>query len=47
MLLATTLNVGAQEEDEYQMELGVAAGTSFYLGDANKVPFRHMNGMHH
>ncbi len=45
MLLAATLNVGAQEEDEYQMELGVAAGTIFYLGDANKVPFRHMSGM--
>ncbi len=44
MCLAASLSVGAQE-DEYQMELGGALGTDFYLGDANKTPFRHMSVM--
>lgn len=37
--------MGAQEEDEYQMEMGGAVGLDFYLGDANKVPFRHTSAM--
>ncbi len=36
----------AQQPDvEYKMEVGAAAGTSFYLGDANSTPFAHMGVM--
>ena len=45
LCLTATLNMGAQEEDEYQMEMGGALGLDFYMGDANKVPFRHTSVM--
>ena len=35
----------AQDEDVYQMEMGGALGLDFYLGDANKTPFRHSSAM--
>lgn len=45
MCLTAALNVGAQEADEYQMEMGLGIGPDFYMGDANKTPFRHMSAM--
>ena len=46
LCLFAALTAGAQdEEDEYQMELGAALGLDFYLGDANKTPFRHTSAM--
>lgn len=35
----------AQDEDVYRMEMGGALGLDFYLGDANKTPFRHSSAM--
>ena len=35
----------AQDDEEYQMEIGGAAGVDFYLGDANKTPFSHSSVM--
>ena len=45
MCLAATLTMGAQDEDEYQMEMGGALGLDFYMGDANKTPFKHSSAM--
>ncbi len=33
------------QEDEYQMEMGAAMGLDFYMGDANKTPFKHSSVM--
>lgn len=35
----------AQNEVEYQMEIGGGAGACFYLGDVNRRPFWHPSGM--
>lgn len=35
----------AQDDEEYQMEIGGGAGLDFYLGDANKTPFDHSSVM--
>jgi opacity protein-like surface antigen len=44
--LLAALTAGAQDEaDVYQMEMGGALGMDFYLGDANKTPFRHSSAM--
>ncbi len=43
--LLATLNARANDEDEYQMEIGGALGLDFYLGDANKTPFNHTSVM--
>lgn len=41
-----TLTLEAQDDaDVYQMEMGGALGLDFYLGDANKRPFRHSSAM--
>ena len=45
MCLLATLTAGAQDDDEYQMEMGGALGLDFYMGDANKTPFRHSSVM--
>ena len=39
------LNMVAQDEDVYKMEIGPALGVDFYMGDANSTPFRHTNVM--
>ncbi len=43
--LLTTSTSKAQDEEVYQMEMGGALGLDFYLGDANKTPFRHSSVM--
>lgn len=43
--LLVTLTAGAQDDDVYQMEMGGAVGLDFYMGDANKRPFRHSGAM--
>lgn len=42
--LLATLTAEAQDE-EYQMEMGGALGLDFYMGDANKTPFKHSSAM--
>lgn len=37
--------VHAQDDTEYRMELGVATGVSFYMGDANQTFYRNSNFM--
>lgn len=44
LMLILSLTSKAQEL-EYQMELGPALGTSFYLGDVNSTPFKGMGAM--
>lgn len=41
MMLASVTVVQAQDETEYRMEVGPAAGMSFYMGDANNRLFNH------
>lgn len=43
--MLVTFTGRAQDEDEYQMEIGGALGLDFYLGDANKTPFKHSSVM--
>ena len=45
LCLTATLNMGAQDDEEYQMEMGGTLGLDFYMGDANKTPFRHASVM--
>ncbi len=35
----------AQDDEEYQAEIGGALGMDFYLGDINKTPFKHPSVM--
>lgn len=44
MLILTALTDVQGEELEYKMELGGSLGGSFYLGDANSTPFKHLSG---
>lgn len=43
--LLVPLTAGAQDDEVYQMEVGGGLGPDFYLGDANKRPFRHSSVM--
>ena len=43
--LLLALGANAQEDEEYQMEMGGALGVDFYMGDVNKVPFKHSSAM--
>lgn len=45
LLTLPTLGLGAQNDVEYQMEMGGGAGASFYIGDVNSKPFYHTSGM--
>ena len=41
-----TLPLGTKAQElEYQLEVGGALGTCFYLGDASSTPFKHMSAM--
>ena len=43
--MLTAAMAKAQDDDTYQMEMGGALGLDFYMGDANKTPFRHSSVM--
>ena len=45
MCLLTTFVAKADDDEVYQMEMGGGAGLDFYMGDANKRPFRHSSLM--
>ena len=45
LALLATFTVKGQDDDVYQMEMGGALGLDFYLGDANKTPFKHSSAM--
>lgn len=39
LVIASSLNISAQDDAEFRMEIGAGMGTSFYLGDVNEKFF--------